>query len=286
MGKGIQRLVSQGARAPLLVATDLDGCLLCHSTYVWAPARPALEALAARGGRLVLASSKTRAEMEALAAELPLVPALITENGGALLVPRSYLAQRPPEAEEDGSWWRFSLGAPHAELVSALREMAAQTGVRVRGFTGMTAEEVAQRTDLSLEEAARALRREYDEPFVVEVGEVGLIAAAAARRELRVSRGGRLYHLTGETDKGMALARLLSLFALEGQRHRSIGLGDAPNDVPLLRIVHEPVLMPRPDGQIDPDVSAALPTAGRALLAGPRGWNEAVLQALNVDASP
>jgi mannosyl-3-phosphoglycerate phosphatase len=278
MGTG--HLVSRGALAPLLVATDLDGCLLCHSTYRWAPARPALEALAAHGGRLVLASSKTRGEMEALAAELPLVPALIVENGGALLVPYGHLAARPPEAEDDAPWWRFSLGTPHAALVAALDEIAGEAGARVRGFAGMDPEEVARLTDLSLEEAARALRREYDEPFVVESGEVGLLAAAAARRGLRVSRGGRLHHLTGETDKGSALARLLALYAAEGQRYRTVGMGDAPNDIPLLRIVQYPLLMPGPDGRVDPDVHAALPLAGLVSTPGPRGWDQAVREAL------
>jgi hypothetical protein len=46
------------------------------------------------------------------------------------------------------------------------------------------------------------------------------------------------------------------------------------------------VLMPRPDGQIDPDVRAALPTAACAPVAGPRGWNDAVLQALNAASAP
>jgi mannosyl-3-phosphoglycerate phosphatase len=276
--------VSRGALAPLLVATDLDGCLLDHATYSWAPARPALEALAAGGGRLVLVSSKTRPEMEALAEELPLRAALIVENGGALLVPPAQLGAAPAEAEAAGPWWRLTLGAPHARLAAALGELAREAGARVRGFSAMEPEEVARRTGLNLPEAARALRREFDEPFVLEAGDAGLLAAAATRRGLRVSRGGRFHHLTGETDKGAALSRLLGLFAAEGQRHRTAGLGDAPGDIPFLRIVQHPVLMPGPDGRVDPDVRAALPAAACAPAPGPRGWNCAVLEALTAAA--
>ena len=56
--------------AELLVATDLDGCLLDEETYSYEAARPALDALARRRVPLVLCSSKTRAEMQPLAREL------------------------------------------------------------------------------------------------------------------------------------------------------------------------------------------------------------------------
>jgi hypothetical protein len=72
----------------LLVATDLDGTLLDERSYEWEPARPALAALAEAGALLVLASSKTRSEMEPLAAGLGFSSPLIVENGGAVLVPR------------------------------------------------------------------------------------------------------------------------------------------------------------------------------------------------------
>ena len=56
----------------------------------------------------------------------------------------------------------------------------------------MTAEVVGAPDGLSLEEAGVRPRREYDEPFVVEARRGRLRQAAAARRRLRVSRGGRL----------------------------------------------------------------------------------------------
>ena len=44
--------------------------------------------------------------------------------------------------------------------------------------------------------------------------------------------------------------------------------------------------MPRPTGRSIPTLRAALPTADRAPLAGPRRWNDAVLQAPNAAAAP
>jgi HAD superfamily hydrolase (TIGR01484 family) len=79
--------MSAGLGGGLLVFSDLDGCLLDERTYRWDAARPALEALGSRGVPLLLCSSKTRAEMEALAGGLGLAWPFIVENGGALVIP-------------------------------------------------------------------------------------------------------------------------------------------------------------------------------------------------------
>ena len=67
---------------PLIVFTDLDGTLLDHETYSLEPARPALDRLASEGIPLILASSKTAAEIDRLRAEIGCAdfPAIV-ENG-------------------------------------------------------------------------------------------------------------------------------------------------------------------------------------------------------------
>jgi mannosyl-3-phosphoglycerate phosphatase len=253
----------------LLVATDLDGTLL-DETYGLEPARPALAALAGAGAWVVLASSKTRAEMEPLARQLGLRTPLIVENGGALLVP-----------DEEGVYQSVAAGVPYAELRAALDEIARETGAALRGFSSLGVEAVAALTGLDLAAARLALRREHDEPFVLaDEGQAAAVVAAAERRGLRVTRGGRFFHLSGDHDKGRALASLLELFGRDAQRLSTVGLGDAPNDLPLLRAVRRAIVIPRPDGTLDPTLVAALPRAEAAPAAGPAGWNDAVLTVL------
>ena len=252
---------------PLLVASDLDGTLLDEADYSYAAARPALAALRERGVPLVLCSSKTRAEMEPLARELGLDTPLVVENGGAVVLPSGALLE---------------LGTPRPQLVEALGEIAAETGVAVRGLAAMDVEEVARRTGLGLEDAALALERGYDEPFVLEdAGGLEGLEQAASRRGLRVTRGGRFHHLTGGADKGSALRRVLEAYAEQGRHFTSVGLGDSVNDRPLLEAVDRPILVPRPDGRPDPQLSAALPDAERAPYPGAAGWNAAVLAVLD-----
>jgi mannosyl-3-phosphoglycerate phosphatase len=251
-----------------LVATDLDGTLLDAETYEFAPARPAIEALRRAGIPLVLCSSKTRAEMEPLAAAIGAEGPLVVENGGAVVEPTGSV---------------LVLGVERARLLAELPGVAGEAGVQVRSFAAMSAAEVAALAGLTVDEAERARRREYDEPFVVEdrTGPDAEVDArldrAARRRGLQVTRGGRFHHLAGPADKGRALRAILDGAPVDGD---VLGFGDAPNDLPLLLACTRPIVMPRPDGTLDPALVARLPGAERAPAPGPAGWSAAVLAML------
>lgn len=272
-----------------LVVTDLDGTLLDEDTYDVAPARPGLVALRARRLALVLCSSKTRAEMEHLAEELGFAALLIVENGGALVLPAGLVPSLPPRGRADGEQIVVPLGTPRTTLVAALPEIAGEAGVAVRGFATMTVEEVAALTGLGRGAAARALRREWDEPFVGEggadAGADARLQEAACRRGLRVTCGGRFHHLTGPSDKGRAVQAMMRLLPHD-PHGRTVGLGDAANDLSMLQAVDRPVVMPRKDGTIDAALASALPGAERAPGPGPAGWAAAVLAVLAGDRLP
>lgn len=257
-----------------LVATDLDGTLLDRDTCGFAAARPALDALRQAGVPLVLCSSKTRAEMEPLAAAIGVRGPLVVENGGAIVAPGGAV---------------LVLGVTRDRLLEALPGVAREAGVRVRSFAEMSVAEVAALTGLPGDQATLAMRREYDEPFVVEdpPGRDPAVDAcldrAARARGLRVTHGGRLHHLTGPADKGQALGAIAGAKSADGD---VVGLGDAANDLPLLLAVTRPIVMPRPDGTVDPALAARLPGVERAPAPGPAGWSAAVLTVLSGGALP
>ncbi len=132
-------------------------------------------------------------------------------------------------------------------------------------------------TGLAPDAAALAQEREYDEPFLLEDERpLEAITRVARERGFRLTRAGRFWHLTGESDKGHALRALLHLYAAEGLEFSTVGLGDAANDLSLLQAVDRPVVVPGFFGGIDPILRAALPNAERAPTPGPAGWNAAV----------
>ena len=276
-----------GEHRPLLVATDLDGCLLDEDSYSHQAAGGALARLEAAGVPLVVCSSKTRAEVAPLLVELGVAGPYVVENGGAVVLPRGGLGAGLAGVRREGDDELVELGVPATVLARELREIAAETGVRLTSFSALSVREVEGLTGLSGDRAARALRREWDEPFLVDwTGPspsgrpaAEAVSAAAEARGLRVTRGSRFHHLTGQTDKGCALRELLRMLERQGRRFQVVALGDAPNDVPLLRASDRPIVVPRRAG-VDPTVARLLPDAERAPLPGPTGWGQAVLAVL------
>ena len=269
----------------LVFFTDLDGTLLHHRTYAWTAARQALRALARRRRPLVIVTSKTHAEGLPLLRELDRREPFVVENGGAVYLPVRYFPFRIDDAEPaDRGWQRVTLGTPYQRLVAALATAARRARVQVRGFNQMSVREVAERTGLKLVAARRARRREFDEAFVILDGGGRAwprLRAEIRRLGLRATRGSRFFHIMGANDKGIAVRRLAAWFRrAEGGSVRTVGLGDSPNDIPMLRAVDFPVLVARPGGRYDPETSAAVPTARRAGGIGPEGWNRAVLRLL------
>ncbi len=278
-----------GASAALVVFTDLDGCLLDERTYSWAAAREALERLRARRIPVVPCSSKTRAEIDALVADLALDGPFVGENGGVIVIPDGHLPFEPTGAVRQGDRLVVTAGVARDRLVRSLAELAAETGVRVRGFAGMSVEDIAGVTGLEPAAAERANRRDCDEPFqILDEPEQGRLAIgrAAAARGLRVTAGGRFFHLTGDTDKGRAVENVLAWYRRAGRPVSSVGLGDAANDLPMLRAVDRPIVIPRSGGEADPALARALPRAERASCPGPAGWNDAMLAVLGGERLP
>lgn len=255
---------------PWIVFTDLDGTLLGSDTYSHEPAAPALAALKRHGAIVVLASSKTRPELEDLSSQLELRFPLIAENGGAILLPRA-----------KGGFRSLQLGVARSVLVHALREIAHETSLRLTGFSSLRPEDLVQLTGLSMQQAQRALVREFDEPFLAPASApLEVLASAAESRGLRVSRGGRFLHLTGRSDKGRATTLLFSHLSRKLSGLRSMGLGDAANDLPMLRAVMRAIVVPDRTGRPAPELLAGAPGAELAPFPGPRGWNAAVLAVL------
>jgi predicted mannosyl-3-phosphoglycerate phosphatase (HAD superfamily) len=121
----------------------------------------------------------------------------------------------------------------------------------------------------------------HTEPFLIErEDEAAAVARAAEARGLRLLRGQSFWHLCDGADKGLAVRTLLALYEREGRMPEAIGLGSWPIDLPMLRAVHRPIVVPGPGGRIEPSLAAGLPRAERGWQGGPRGWNDAVLAAL------
>ena len=274
-----------------IVFTDLDGTLLDADSYSWEAAAPALDLLRKRGIPLILVSSKTRAEIEPIRRRMQHRDPFIVENGGAVFGPQGLFGFNIELGRTRSSYDVIELGIPYYMLRDVLKQIEDAVETPLRGFGDLSVEEIMHVTGLTRTDATLAKIREYDEPYLLD-GPQELIEEVCRQiviRGLHWTRGGRLFHLTGDNNKGEAAGLLLRCYQKaqrlgdQPQCLESIGIGDSANDAPLLAIVDHPVLVQKSDGSFDADIH--LPGLFRAPGIGPAGWNHAVLKLLEESGS-
>jgi mannosyl-3-phosphoglycerate phosphatase len=259
-----------------VILTDLDGTLLDHGNYSYRGALPALERIRRDALPLIFVTSKTRSEVEALHDEMRLDEPFVVENGGGIYYPPRYASLEIAGAEPAGRYRLAALGKPYEEI----RAFFARVRDRfdLRGFGDLHLHEIGACTGLDEEAATRARCREFSEPFMIG-DESGLpeLSALALGSGFRIERGGRFHHLVGAgQDKGAAVRHLQQAFRSKcAEPVRFVGLGDGPNDLPMLREVDVAVLVPNPAGR---KMDESVPGMIEARLPGSRGWGEALLE--------
>ena len=249
-----------------LVFSDLDGTLLDHESYGFEAARPALRALAEMGCGVVLASSKTGAEIARLRSAMGLSdwPAIV-ENGAGILE-----AGAEPDTE----------GGDYARIRGWLAALPEDLRGLFCGFGDMSTTEIADVTGLSREAAELARQRGFTEPGLWRGGDARLEAflARAADDGIAVRSGGRFLTLSLGATKADRMAEIVARYAPQ----TTVALGDAPNDVEMLEAADIGVIVRNPKAPSLPKLPKE--QAGcifRTQECGPDGWNRAVLSIIS-----
>ena len=207
----------------------------------------------------------------------------VVENGGAIVIPRGYFPGMGNRSG-NGSLHTLTFGVTHEECAQELRKIAREAGVRTRSFRQMSATEVARATGLTNAQAGRAKERETGEVFRflgASPRKIRSFCQLACRRGFSVRRGGRFWHFSSGCDKGLACSVLTDLYQLAWRKRvHTIAVGDSPNDLLMLQLADSPILMPRPDGTFDQEITARIPEIARASNTPSQGWGLAVLRAL------
>jgi len=287
LSSSIQKCNPPPYKRRYLIFTDLDGTLLDHDTYEYRDALEALNYIKHQRIPLILCSSKTKTEIEHYRKELGLEDPFIAENGAAIFVPKGTLDTRDLTFVEFRDYKVIELGTRYSRIKDIFAAIKAETGLKLSGFSEMSEDQVVELTGLGRDMAALAQQRDYSEPFLFEdaprrvleeEARLAYLERAAEKRGLTIRRGGRFYHLIGDNDKGKAVQILKKLYETEGQVLVTVGLGDSPNDFPMLENVDIPVLVKKKDGRY-----ARWTTVKKVVYTpdvGPKGWNWAILNLL------
>ena len=254
----------------ILVFSDLDGTLLDHKSYSFEPARPALDLLEAHGIPLILASSKTEAEMRPIARAIGIDNPMIVENGAGIVFPEADAV-----ANDNGPDDYQSLRAMIKGLTSSLDGL-------FQGFGDWSVDEVCARTGLDPQAAMLAKKRRFSEPglFTGNAEQKALFEAELDQKNFMAAQGGRFFTIMPKTSKAARMTEIVSLYAdLYGPAITTIALGDAPNDLAMLETAHHGVIIanrahkPLPVTQRERQGHIL-----RSEKTGPEGWNEMIWQ--------
>lgn len=248
----------------LMIVTDLDGSLLDHHDYNWDAASEWLARLKQQAIPVVFCSSKTAAEMIPLQKRLGLSGTpFIAENGAFIAFDGEQIAAEEP-------------GEHYLALCRSLKTL--QPTFRFAGFHDFSDAEVARFTGLTLAEASQSRLRDASEVILWRDDSEKLedFRMALAEHNLALTQGGRFWHvMPAGCGKGIALQQLQQhLEQRSGEKRTTLGLGDGPNDVPMLEQVDyavvikgfskTPVILTRRDQQ----------NVYHTAHAGPLGWRE------------
>jgi len=266
----------------LLIFTDLDGTLLDRDTYSFTPAEPALHLMRLKKIPLILISSKTRAELEFYRKKLGNDHPFISENGGAIFIPKGYFFFPYPYERELEEYFVLELGTFHPQIIEVLESIKKEAGVPIKGFSDLSIKEISSLSGLSLREAELAKRREYDEPFLIEGGEkeIEIVKERIETKGMTYVWGGKFHHILGKNDKGKAVEILKELYKNQFFSIFTVGIGDSLNDLSMLSAIDCPIFLKGKKNPL-PEPLSSIQHLTIIEATGPEAWNEAILRLIN-----
>ncbi|MCQ2004484.1 HAD-IIB family hydrolase [Rhizobium sp. NRK18] len=239
-----------------------------HETYSFDAARPALERFRDKGIPLILASSKTEAEMLPIAEAMGIDYPLIVENGAGIA--------RHPAATT------HQTDDTYAKIRSVLAALPTELKGLFASFGDWDAETVSERTGLPIESARLARMRRFSEPGLWSGTEEQKEAFKALLNDegLMAVQGGRFFTIMPKTSKAERMRALADWYAeTSGSAVRTIALGDAQNDVAMIEAADTGVIVANPaHAPLPPLAGEADGRILRTTKPGPQGWNDIILQ--------
>jgi len=218
------------------IVTDIDGTLMDHS-YDLNPAKETINWLKDLKIPVILCTSKTRAEVQEIRRELNIYDPYIVENGGAIYGEYS-----------DGKNWELILGKSYFELEKILMKISEEIDYYLKPLNELSDSEATVLTGLTGNSLNLMRDRHWSMPFLNPPDNLEKkIINSSSKYEVNIFRGNRMSHLLYKgSNKGKAIKKLVEYS--KNFNVKIIGLGDSPNDLPLLNNSTYKVVIPGPDG--------------------------------------
>ena len=206
----------------LWVVSDVDGTLMDHS-YNLTPAKETIKTLQKLSIPVILCTSKTAAEVKVIREELNLKDPYIVENGAAIY--------GESLKKVNG---KIILGENYKTLEEILNSISKEIEHKLVPLNNLTDQEATELTGLTGNSLNLMRDRHWSMPFLNPPSFLEeRIKICCKKFKVDFFKGNRMSHLLStNSNKGKAINALKEYS--NNQKIQIIGLGDSPNDLPLL----------------------------------------------------
>jgi mannosyl-3-phosphoglycerate phosphatase len=224
------------ANSELWVVSDVDGTLMDHS-YDLTPAKETIKILQKISIPVILCTSKTASEVKVIRKELNLTDPYIVENGAAIY----------GESLEKVNG-KIILGEKYETLEEILNFISKEIDYKLIPLNNLSDEEATDLTGLKGNSLTLMRDRHWSMPFLNPPSYFeDRINMCCKKFKVDIFKGNRMSHLLSiNSNKGKAINALKKYS--NNQNIKIIGLGDSPNDLPLLLNSDIRVVIPGLDG--------------------------------------
>ena len=218
------------------VVSDVDGTLMDHS-YDLSPAKETIKKLKKLSIPVILCTSKTASEVRVIRNELSLTDPYIVENGAAIY----------GESLEKVNG-EIILGIRYELLEEILKFISKEIDYKLIPLNNLSDQEATHLTGLKGNSLKLMRDRHWSMPFLNPPSFLEeKINICCKKFKVDIFKGNRMSHLLSiKSNKGKAINALKEYSNI--QNIEIIGLGDSPNDLPLLLNSDIKIVIPGADG--------------------------------------
>ena len=218
------------------VVSDVDGTLMDHS-YDLTPAKETIELLKDLSIPVILCTSKTASEVKVIRKELNLTDPYIVENGAAVY--------GESLSKVNG---KIILGERYEILKDILNLISKEIDFCLQPLNNLTDQEATELTGLKGSDLVLMRDRHWSMPFLNPPDSMEKqINICCKKFNVEILRGNRMSHLLSiNSNKGNAINELRKY--ANNPNIKIVGLGDSPNDLPLLLNSDYKIVIPSPSG--------------------------------------
>jgi len=258
-----------------IIFTDLDGTLLEIDNYSFEKAKDALRIIKQNNIPLIFCTSKTKAEIEYYREKIYNKDPFISENGGAIFIPKNYFKFKFNFDKKNKNYDIIRLGTDYSKLLIVIKKIK-RNNIKISNFGDMTPNEISKITNLTIKNAKFAKKRYYDEPFILHDKEKEkALLKTIKKNKLNCTKGPKFYHLIGDHDKGKAVKILIDFYKKKYKKIITYAFGDSKIDFGMLNVVNNAYIV---KNNYNKYYSKNYKKADGI---GPEGFNKEILKILN-----